>query len=236
MSQKLGSGRTRAIAIAFGTALALEALGTASANAATFPVVVPGDPISGLLTIDPNTPLNSFSQPPLLFSWSNPGSMAVAMGGQIFAAPIDVVFRENLPLSPLVPFWEAVTSQFEGSVNSEAVPWMQMVLVVVDSMNSDSLFPPPLTVMDPTALQIDVQNCLIFTPCERFHYEASLTRLVQLDSAGDFSFSGTVTEFVVGSAPIPPKAVPGPVAGAGLPGLILASGGLLGWWRRRRSN
>jgi hypothetical protein len=32
----------------------------------------------------------------------------------------------------------------------------------------------------------------------------------------------------------PPLAVPGPVAGAGLPGILFAGGGLLAWWRRKR--
>ena len=62
------------------------------------------------------------------------------------------------------------------------------------------------------------------------HQVTPLSDGILIDAGEKIIFTDSGMAVVVSSG-VP---VPGPVVGAGLPGLILASGGLLAWWRRRQ--
>src|SRR5262249_7654914 len=61
------------------------------------------------------------------------------------------------------------------------------------------------------------------------HFSAPFSPVMSLVVTDDIGVNpgGTISS-------VEKQFVPGPVVGAGLPGLVMACGGLLAWWRRRR--
>ena len=129
----------------------------------------------------------------------------------------------NLPLG---------TQKFESSFRQNLLPdgWTVQVDTFFDPSNGVFTTAIPLSshlfhASDPTFDQIVRADpgSGFYSVTERFTITASNVFGVTTTSA--------VITFVPPHGPDP---VPGPIAGAGLPGLILASGGLLAWWRRRQ--
>jgi hypothetical protein len=127
----------------------------------------------------------------------------------------------NLPLG---------TPGFESSFTQNLLPagWTVEVDTFLDPANGVFTTTIPLSSHLFTASNLTFDTFDQIVPADPGNDFYSVTARFTINANGAGS---THTTANINIAPAP---VPAPIAGAGLPGLILASGGLLSWWRRRQ--
>jgi hypothetical protein len=184
---------------------------TASAIAQAGGVVSPSNPIS---------PGQSFS---VVGSGFGPltvanGSMGAGFGGNAGIAGISVTYQESASFTQNGGAFvlDLLSSDALGIGFDSALFQISLNGLVIDSQSFTDL----------ASAEAFFSNHLIGVPLSAGLNNVQIGFSETMSSAGGFSF-----DYAVASTT---DIVPAPIAGAGLPGLIFAGGGILRWWRRRQ--
>jgi hypothetical protein len=148
---------------------------------------------------------------------------AVFVAGRANASTITLSLTETAGGSTLVGEISSFAFGVGNSVEFSGPLDTLSVVIQEDVNTAKAVFEVDITEVSPPILETFAFQPVVFTA---FTVMGGANGGLPFETVS-FHF-GTVTITETGAA------VPGPIAGAGLPGLILASGGLLGWWRRRQ--